>query len=249
VTLYDRYRWYIHLGIALLAASVVLYLLHFLIFTDAHHILIYLLGDIAFIPIEVLVVTIIIHQLLNRREKRQMLEKLNMLIGAFFSEVGTVLLTYFSDFDPQLENIRSYLLIDGDWTNERFERTSRQLQTHPYAINQEKMALAELQKTLKEKRDFLARLLENPNLLEHETFTKLLRAVFHLAEELDSRDDLTVLPTSDREHLTNDIKRAYVLIVHEWLDYMHYLKDHYPYLFSLAMRTNPFDRNASPVVR
>jgi hypothetical protein len=226
-----------------------LYLLHFLIFADAHHILIYLLGDIAFIPVEVLVVTIIIHQLLNRREKRQMLEKLNMLIGAFFSEVGTVLLTYFSDFDPQLENIRSYLLIDGEWTNERFESTSRQLQTHPYTINQEKMALAELQKILKEKRDFLARLLENPNLLEHETFTKLLRAVFHLAEELDSRDDLTGLPTSDREHLANDIKRAYVLIVHEWLDYMHYLKDHYPYLFSLALRTNPFDRNASPVVR
>jgi hypothetical protein len=26
------------------------------------------------------------------------------------------------------------------------------------------------------------------------------------------------------------------------------LKDNYPYLFSLAMRTNPFDLSASPIV-
>jgi len=38
------------------------------------------------------------------------------------------------------------------------------------------------------------------------------------------------------------------LLVQEWLDYMEYLKVNYPYLFSLAMRTNPFDRKASPVV-
>jgi hypothetical protein len=39
------------------------------------------------------------------------------------------------------------------------------------------------------------------------------------------------------------------LLVLEWVSYMRYLKEHYPYLFSLAMRTNPFDAEASPVVR
>jgi hypothetical protein len=29
---------------------------------------------------------------------------------------------------------------------------------------------------------------------------------------------------------------------------MRHLKDHYPYLFSLAMRTNPFDENATASV-
>jgi hypothetical protein len=33
-----------------------------------------------------------------------------------------------------------------------------------------------------------------------------------------------------------------------WLEYMEHLKDNYPYLFSLAMRVNPFDKTASPVV-
>jgi hypothetical protein len=99
------------------------------------------------------------------------------------------------------------------------------------------------------KRDFLLRLLENPNLLEHETFTEHLRAVFHLTEELTSREDLMGLPDTDYAHLSGDIQRAYGLLVHQWLDYMRHLKDNYPYLFSLAMRINPFDQSASPIVR
>jgi len=94
----------------------------------------------------------------------------------------------------------------------------------------------------------LLRLWENPNLLEHEDFTGTLRAVFHLKEELLSRDDLEELPETDKAHLAGDINRAYALMVQQWVDYMKHLKDSYPYLFSHAMRTNPFDRNASPIV-
>jgi hypothetical protein len=109
--------------------------------------------------------------------------------------------------------------------------------------------LGALREFLLGRRDFLLRLLENPNLLEHETFTDLLRAVFHLTEELESRRDLAALPETDLAHLSNDIARAYSFLVREWLAYMKHLKDNYPYLFSLAIRTNPFDPQASAVVR
>ena len=95
-----------------------------------------------------------------------------------------------------------------------------------------------------DKRSFLLVLLENPSLLEHETFTELLRAVFHLTEELEQRNDLKYLPRADYEHLELDIERAYKLLINEWLQYMEYLMIEYPYLFSLAIRTNPFDPNA-----
>lgn len=95
----------------------------------------------------------------------------------------------------------------------------------------------------------MLRLLENPNLLEHEKFTELLRAVFHFTEELEERVDLNELPETDKMHLSGDIKRAYVHLVNQWIDYMKYLKDNYPYLFSLAIRINPFDKEASPIVR
>jgi len=65
---------------------------------------------------------------------------------------------------------------------------------------------------------------------------------------LDHRDDVLNLPDSDYTHLAYDIKRAYTLLVHQWLDYMRHLKQEYLYLFSLAMRVNPFDLSASLVV-
>ena len=101
---------------------------------------------------------------------------------------------------------------------------------------------------LQKDRDFLIRLVENPIVLEHETFTDLLLEVFHLSEELESRSCLIDLPAADLAHIQRDITRVYSYLVNEWLDYMLYLKSDYPHLFSLAMRTNPFDRTASPIV-
>jgi len=244
-----RSNWQVRLGLVLIALSTVIYVIHFEIFKDPHHIFIYLLGDIAFVPIEVLLVTMIIHRLLTEREKRVMLEKLNMIIGAFYSELGTNLLVYFSNFDPHLDNIRQELIVSNDWTDKEFKIVSKRLKAYDYGIEIDKFDLGYLRDLLVGKRGFLLRLLENPNLLEHETFTELLRAVFHLTEELESREDINKLITSDLEHLAGDIRRAYILLVREWLEYMKYMKDNYPYLFSLAMRTNPFDLSASPEVR
>ncbi len=241
-------RWQVVLGVGLVVLSALLYGFHYLIFHDLHHIFIYLVGDVAFVPIEVLMVTLIIHRLLGQREKRARLEKLNMVIGTFFSEVGTRLLTYFSDFDPKLDEIRSKLIVKSDWTTSEFDAVEGELRTYEYSVDINKVNLEHLREFLVTKRDFLVRLLENPSLLEHESFTRLLRAVFHLTEELESRGDMGKLPESDYTHLAGDMKRAYILIVSEWLDYMAYQKSNYPYLFSLAMRMNPFDQDATPVV-
>ncbi len=219
-----------------------------MIFRDVHHIFIYLIGDIAFVPIEVMLVTLIIHRLLSFREKKNRLEKLNMVIGAFFSEIGTKLLTVLSDSDPNLDDIKNNLLITSEWSDKQFMSVSKKLKSYKYSIGIEKLDLEALRSLLIDNRGFLLRLLENPALLEHESFTELLRAVFHATEELDSRDIIKELPDIDIKHLTNDVTRVYSTLVSEWIDYVKHLKDNYPYLFSLALRTNPFDQSATPVV-
>ena len=243
-----RFSWLIYLALSLVVLSVMLYLMHYAIFQDPHHIFIYMLGDIAFIPIEVLFVTLVIHRVLSQREKRSRLEKLNMVIGAFFSEVGTALLTYFSDFDPRLDEVRKDLIVTGDWSEQTFLDISKRLGRYDYEVDIKKVELEELRAFLKNKRGFLLRLLENPTLLEHESFSELLQGVFHLTEELEKREGFIQLPQADYEHLATDLRRAYVLLVHEWLRYMKHLRYNYPYLFSLAMRTNPFDQQASVLV-
>jgi hypothetical protein len=243
-----RFNWQIFLGFSLLALSTIFYLIHYVIFRDTHHIFLYLIGDIAFVFIEVLLVTLIIHQLLSKREKRTMLKKLNMVIGAFFSEVGNELLKSLACFDLQSDKKRKDLLEIGGWSEKRYVEEGRRLKSSPFEIECQKGNLEGLKTFLIERRNFLLGLLENPNLLEHESFTELLWAVFHLTEELACRVDLKQLPDTDYQHFSGDIKRVYGLLISEWLAYMKHLRDNYPYLFSLAARMNPFDPKASPIV-
>ncbi len=237
------------LGLLLVLLSVFFYALHYALFRDAHHIFLYLVGDIAFVFVEVLLVTLIIQHSLSEREKRSMLRKLNMVIGAFFSEVGTPLLEYFRAFDANAAGLSSLMIVDDTWSPEHFDQMKKSLKNHNFKIDARVGDLEGLVKFIVGKRIFLLGLLENPNLLEHESFTELLWAVFHLSDELSHRKDVKNLPENDFSHLAGDIKRAHHLLVREWLAHMEHLKNEYPYLFSLAVRTNPFDPNASAEVR
>jgi hypothetical protein len=244
-----HWHWKIWLSLGLVSLSAGLYFLHYTFFHDARHIFFYLLSDIAFIPIDVLLVVLVLHQIITSHEKQVMFKKLNMVFGAFYSEVGTGLLKDFSRFDANARKLRDALLINKDWTTEEFIAVKSKVKDHQMKIGLKKDDLEKMRVFLVSKRSFLLRLLENPNILEHEQFTDLLWAVFHLAEELSYRHDLTGLPEADYEHLGGDLRRVYVLLVEEWVSYMQHLKKDYPFLFSLAMRTNPFDPEASVVIK
>jgi len=233
----------------LIALSILFYVLNYLIFRNAHDIFFYLVEDVAFLFIQVLLATVILQQILSGREKRSMLKKLNMVIGAFFSEVGTPLLAYFRDFDGDAEQIAQSLTVDADWSHEHFRRIRHVLGSREYRIDSRRGDLKGLREFIIAKRQFLLALIENPNLLEHERFTELLWAVFHLADELSHRTSVDHLPERDYDHLSGDIQRAYSLLVREWLSHLEHLQASYPYLFSLAVRTNPFNPAASVELR
>ena len=215
-----------------------------MLFHDAHHIFIYLVGDIAFVFLEVLLVTLIIHQLLSRSGKKQRLKKLNMVVGTFFSEVGTSLLKLLAAFDRDADILGKKLKISGQWPRRDFAQALRYVRHYEGAIDSEGGDLAGLKAFLAQKRDFVLRLLENPHLLEYESLTDLLWAVTHIQEELAGRTRTQKLPTPDYRHLSGDIRRAYVVLIREWLRYLVHLQESYPYLYSLAIRTNPFDSQA-----
>jgi len=243
-----KVKWQLVLGVILISLSTLLYILHFAIFKDMHHIFIYLVGDIAFVPVEVFLVTVVIHRVLGDREKKALLNKLNMVIGVFFSEVGTKLLTYLSDLDANCKVLIEHLSRVDRWTERDFRDINKKFRSYRSEIKVNTENLKNLRNFLVKKRGFLLRLLENPNLLEHESFTDLLWAVFHLTDELEERKDFEKIPHEDYEHLIRDTKRAYSALIYEWVSYMNHLKNNYPYLFSMAMRTNPFNLEASPII-
>jgi hypothetical protein len=242
-------KWFISLAGMLIFVSFLLYFLHFLIFHDLHHIEIFALHELAFLPIEVLIVTLVIHRMLESREKKKKLDKMNMVIGTFFSVIGTELLEMFSRDNPNIEDAGKELKISGEWTDSKFSEVTERIKKNSFIISGSGVDICYLKNFMKEKEDFLIKMLENPVLLEHESFTDLLQATFHLAEELHKRTDISLCPETDIRHLEGDINRVYPLLVAEWLSYLKHLKGNYPYLFSLAMRTNPFDRDAEIFVR
>jgi hypothetical protein len=242
-------NWKIQLGLSLLGASALLYLINYLIFRDAAYMFRLSLAQLGFLPISVLLVTIILNQLLAQRAKADKLAKLNMVIGAFFSEVGHDLLKTLSACDQHLPDFQRQVAQLSHWTAPDFAAFIHGLVEENFPIQLQEGDLEALRDFLLHKRDFLMRLLENPNLLEHDSFSNLLLAVFHLTEELAHRTDLHRLTPSDQEHLAVDVQRGYVRLIKEWLAYMSHLQTRYPYLFSLALRTNPFDPFATPEIK
>ncbi len=236
------------LSVLLVVLSTIFYAVYYSVYKDIHTMSTWLIMDIAFLPINILIVSLVVEGVISKRDKLLLLKKLNMVIGAFYSEVGTNLLKLLISFDLDAGRVGKHMLFNNTWTTQMFRSSINQVRNADYKLDSQIGDLEELNVFLAARRAFLLRLLENPNLLEHETFTDLLWAVFHLTEELANRKDFHSLPASDYVHISHDMKRAYTLLLTEWLTYMRHLSVDYPYLFSLAVRTNPFDPDATPEV-
>jgi hypothetical protein len=244
-----RNSFFIILAVCLVILSILLYFIQYKIFGDFHHELIYLWDDLAFLPLEVLLVVVIIERVLNQREQSEKLLKLDMVIGAFFSEIGNPLLrTLLQNFKNKNE-ISHHLHLTATWTKNDFKKADEFADHLKIEIDAPSLDLVGLKAYLYERREFLLTLLGNPVLLEHDRFTDLLWAVTHLDEELEARESLVDLPKSDLAHIITDIQRMYDNLASEWLDYVQHLKLNYPHLFSLVLRTHPFQENPSPIVR
>ncbi|MFC1872921.1 hypothetical protein ACFLYV_04330 [Chloroflexota bacterium] len=243
-----RNYYLIWVGALLVFLSALTYFTHYQIFGDTHHIFIYLIGDLGFLPLEVLIVVVVIERILAYREKRAILVKMNMAIGTYFSEIGNYLLGYMLSFFSNRDEISAIMNVQAKWTKDDFKKAidfAFHLKTE---FNITSAQLNNLKETLSGRRDFILRMLENPNLLEHDRFTDMLWALTHLVEELEARPSLENLPKADYQHICVDIQRLYDYLTSEWLDYIMHLKANYPFLYSYILRTHPFQENPSPTV-
>ncbi len=240
-----RMNYFLSLGISFFLLSTVLYVIHFAIFKDAYFIFKYMINALAFLPINVFLVTIVLNSLLGNREKRTRLNKLNMVIGAFFTDIGTDLLKSLSGYQMEGEQLFDVLNIGKKWADSDFSAAKARLTEMQFNLQKDQSRLITLKSFLVNKRPHLLRLLENPSVLENESFANLLWAISHLSDELMRRKDMENLYPADLSHLTNDVKRIYTLLLLQWVDYMNHLMKSYPHLFSLAVRTNPFTPDVS----
>ena len=105
----------------MLILSLSLYGLEYLIFGQVRDIGFGFLGNLAFLPIYVLFVTFMIERILKQREKDVLRQKMNMVIGVFFSEVGTPFLKDGFGFLVDKEGLAEKVKISAQWGRCRFQ--------------------------------------------------------------------------------------------------------------------------------
>lgn len=236
------------LTVLLVAASLAIYLFQLAEFRTPRDTAFYFLQDMAFLPLQAAAVTILLGKVLSNREKRERLQKINMAISAFFSEAGTAVMIRLAGFSRDPQEIRTSLRITAEWTGKDFRAAARQLKKRRFPVVCRTEELPALKALLVEKRRFLLAMLGNPNLMEHDTFSDMLWAVFHLADELSIREDFADLTEEDALHLANDIERALGAILVQWVNHLAHLQVDYPYLFSLELRRNPLHGGNGAIV-
>ncbi|MCP4220602.1 MAG: hypothetical protein GY765_38600 [bacterium] len=235
-----KYRWFLFLSASLILASVAIYSLQLLIFKNPKDTFFYFFQDLAFVPISVLLVTLVIDTLMKKREKNAMVDKMNMVVGIFFSEMGNGLLKLMAQLDGNACEIKALLRDQPEWTPGFLREVKKNIKAHVFKPLPHLEKLQALKEYLVTNRGCLMRMLENPNLLEHETFTDLLWAVSHLTEEFTFREELEKLSQDVLLHLANDVERAYGRVLREWISYIEHLQKEYAYMFKLAVKMHPF---------
>ena len=223
--------------------SIVLLIIHHWIFHEnGYWASFLLLHEIALMPLEFVVVTLGLEQILELTNKRENQAKISMIESVFFSESGSDMLRYlFScDADKDIEEIRSIMDVQRDWSAKQIRQARAAVKNITYEVDSSKIDFFGLHYHLSTRHSYFLKVIENPALSGHERFTELLLHIYHLWEELECRTDLYNLPPDDREYLCKAVNAVYKELAIEWMQNATDLLLHQPERLHHVIRTNPF---------
>jgi len=106
----------------------------------------------------------------NRREEPLRRQKLDMVTGLFFSEMGNELLKRFTRLDPEAKTLQSVLKLSDEWKDKDFDNAYTALKQHHLVIDSRLADIPTLLDTCKVGPICFCRLIENPIIQEHENF-------------------------------------------------------------------------------
>lgn len=89
----------------LVLLSVLMYAVQLLVFDSPRDTGFFILQDIAFLPLQIAIVTVVLGRYLKSREKNERLKKISIVINAFFSEAGIDILTGLTGFNKNYDDI------------------------------------------------------------------------------------------------------------------------------------------------
>lgn len=225
-----------------LLSIVLLAIHHFIFHENGYWANFLLLHEIALMPLEFVVVTLGLEQIMELTHKRENQAKISMIESVFFSESGSDMLLYLvsCDADKDVEELRSVMDVQPDWNNKQIKQARTAVKNITYEVDPSKIDFFGLHYHLSTRHGYFLKVIENPALSGHERFTELLLHIYHLWEELESRTDLYNLPKEEREYLCRSVNAVYRELAIEWMQNATDLLLHQPERLHHVIRTNPF---------
>lgn len=224
----------------LLGASALMYAAHYLIFRDLHHLAIFGLHELAFLPLEVILVTLGLDRLVERTHREEARSKVGIIETLYFNESGSTMLRYLISFDPDSAQLRQLLQVTADWRAQDFMQATRQLKAYAFRLDLEKVDFFGLHYHLSQRHEYYRSMLENPALTQSEAFTEMIMKIYLLWEELDGRTNLYQLPEEDRDYLADLLHEIYRELTEYWLDHVYNHSVHNRFRLHRAIESNPF---------
>ncbi len=219
----------------LILLSVVIYGLQLLIFKDPRNTFYYIFQDFAFLPITIALATLVVGEIMDKKEREERVQKTKMLTSTFYTELGTKLTAELIKISTPKEEIKELLLkgFDSNISEQEFRKRIKALDLK---INLNEEVYTEIIHDLIGSQTSLLILSSNPLLLEHEDFTDLLWALFHLMDEYHVRGEFAQMTEADIAHLNDDYRETMKLLLINYFISTRYLKTAYPNLYNTAKK-------------
>ncbi len=226
--------------VVLVICSLITYALHYLIFRDFHHIAIFFVHDLAFLPLEVILVSLGLDRLIESTHENEVKSKMSIIETLFFNESGSHILRYLIRFDPNAERLSAMLDLNMEWRSSQYAAAERQLKLYPFELDTEKLDFYGIHYHLNERMDFYRNILENPAMTQSNQFTEMVMNIYLLGEELEDRTDLYDLSAEDRRFLGDLVRQIYRELTEYWLDNAYNHSLHNKHRLHRLVATNPF---------
>jgi len=230
-----RYKHIIMLGLMLSLLSLVLYLVNYWIFGDAHHLVTTFGEHLAFMPIYIFITAVVAEQLLWRSQKNELSRRTNALVGTFFNEIGFDIIRILTKHDSNFPTLKAKIQLDNDGDLSLFKSIHELAETYTYGAPKGTADIEEIGELLIAKKDFMLILMSNASLIEKDEFSELLLAINHVYEALKTLGDISKLDQELIDHLHQDLEKVYRCLIGVWADYLAFIGKEDPYLYKLAI--------------
>lgn len=220
------------LSIFLLMISLILYISQVMIFRQPETTAFYIFQDLAFLPVTIAIATLVVGYLMEEHDRQERINRTRMLTSSFFTDVGNELLRILI---TQGHYEIPLLLLTDECKNKTEEELKHSIEKMNFQVSWTPETEREIQNLLDAQHDSMLIITSNPALLDHEIFTDMLWAIFHLKDEMKGRASENI-SSADQKHLESDAKRVFDLLLLDWMNHLNYMKKEYPYYYDKSTK-------------